>query len=174
MVRCDTSSEMSPSVREFSRLVRAREALASAKEAGWENDLVAIYEECVQTAEAKNAVFQAMLVKTAGMPLGIELARENGRQYVAIVPDAHHPGKARCQYFDGNGFSSHQTTETAFEALEMAIDEGFITEVPGALDRLSQTAEWAEGMRVAALIMACNAGQMSWADAVDAIHRKPH
>lgn len=159
---------------ELTQLVRAREALEAVNASGWESDLVKIYEEAVEKSQAKNVVYQRILAMTDGNPLGVELVRENLSQYVAIVPDAHHPGKFRCQYFDARGFSSHHTTETAIEALETAIDEGFCVEDTGAMDRLSQTADWKKGIRVASLIMACNSGQITWAAAMDAINKQSH
>ena len=46
------------------------------------------------------------------------------------------------------------------------LDDGYALLDMGALDRLSGTAEWQRGMEIVAVIQACNAGQLSFEDAM--------
>lgn len=90
--------------------------------------------------------FVQIMQRHNGNPNGVEYQHHTDPdRWAFVLEDASQTG-FRVQYFDLNGFSGH----THFEDLPTAVDEmitrGYRIEDVGALDRVSVTTRWAEGM----------------------------
>ena len=97
-------------------------------------------------ARAPQIAFVQIMQRYDGNPSGIEYRfHSDNERWAFVLPDATQEG-FRVQFFDTRGFSGH----SHFDDLEAAVDEmvtrGYRIEDVGALDRLSQTPSWAEGM----------------------------
>jgi hypothetical protein len=91
-------------------------------------------------------------------PEGLELTKDGviGKRWAFFLKDATIPGSVRYQEFDDLGFYTHHTFDSYDEALKDAIHHNFLVPDPGALNRLSITPDWANGMK---MVEAC---QNSW------------
>lgn len=107
--------------------------------------IMAIQKE--RKADKHGKAKHALLEANGGSPLGIEAKKPDSNRHALILPDASNPGKYRYSAYDEHGFYTHATHDTADQALDEAIKEGFTEHAPGSLDRLSQTDTWAQGMK---------------------------
>lgn len=103
---------------------------------------------------------QSLLADHGGSPVGLELRSDDGNRWAVIAPDPSEQGRFRAQYYDAGGFYSHATRDTPEQVLDELVAEGFRTKDAGALDRLSETQTWADGMARTAEIQRAN--QESW------------
>lgn len=90
--------------------------------------------------------FVQIMTRHKGSPCGVEFRHyKDVNRWAFVLPDASQPGY-RMQYFDDRGFSGH----AHFKDIESAVDEmvsmGYRLEDAGALDRLSITPKWIEGL----------------------------
>lgn len=90
-------------------------------------------------------------------PSGIEFKHATRDCWAFVLPDASDVGRWRVQYFDVKGFFSHHTVNTLEQAVADMVNDSYIVEAKGILDRLADTPQWKRGMAVAALIqqLAC-------------------
>lgn len=125
----------------------------------------ACYEE-VYTATAERCSLTApALDHVAAVGLGATLKHPSRDQWVTFFPDASHPGQYRWQQYGLDGFISHGTHSTLFQAALEAAQMGFTAQDDGAPDRLFGSARFECGNRITDVIRAVNAGQVSWNDA---------
>ena len=114
--------------------------------------------------EAWQRIRAACQVDVANL-IGIELRNERIDQWAAILADPSEPGRYRAQYYAANGFHGHATYDSLEEVLCELLQEGFRQLAGGAMQTLSQTKSWADGMFYAELIRKVNCGQLSYAEA---------
>jgi hypothetical protein len=107
--------------------------------------------------------YNAIMSQHHGRPAGIEYEHyKDAGRFACVLPDASAPGKYRVQYFDKNGFSSHDTVGPLDRAVEQMATEGFRLEARGVLHQMSQTKTWSIGCAVTALMQKVNAGVLKW------------
>ena len=82
-------------------------------------------------------------LNTASTALGLELHQPGQDLWAAILPNPSHPAVPyKVQYFAAFGLAGHQVHPTPEAALAAALAEGFTEPDPGALNRLSHSADW--------------------------------
>jgi hypothetical protein len=81
-----------------------------------------------------------------GDPSGVEFRHHNDVERWAFVLADASVGGMRIQMFDTFGFSGHQCYGSLIEAVEEMVKQGYHIKDAGALDRISLTPRWAEGM----------------------------
>lgn len=86
------------------------------------------------------------LLQSPDKGIGMQLGTEEGEAYCIILQDATEPEKYRYQVFDGNGMLNHHTCESLDEAVTDAFLAGFELEAPEALEELSATHQWKQGI----------------------------
>ncbi|AJF08162.1 hypothetical protein [Geoalkalibacter subterraneus] len=107
--------------------------------------------------------FNEIMERHNGKPVGVEYEHhKNTGRFAVVLPDAAVPGKFRVQFFDKNGFSSHDTIGPVEKAAEEMVRQGYRVLSEGEMDRLSQTRDWQIGNATATLLQKLNAGQMSY------------
>lgn len=112
--------------------------------------------------EAQKRKEQAIIASLSANILGLELAHEKSSIIEAILPSFDEGATARIQRFDANGPIGHSNFATPEKALEDAVGRGYVTPVPGAVDRLSSTPQWAQGVKRQGLRDRFNSGQISF------------
>lgn len=120
----------------------------------------------LEKALPSSMLYNDIMMRHDGNPIGIEFRDTTREAWAFLLPDASAPGKFRVQYFDAHGFSRHHTVDSLHQALEDMLAEHYTIKDAGALDRLSQTAEWKRGTEVAGLMMRHNSGQIDYAEFV--------
>ncbi len=122
----------------------------------------------------KTAVlYNNVMTKHNGKPLGIEFKSKSGDRYTMLTPDASEPGRFRASYFDKQGFSSHNVYDTISQAVEEMVRDGYFAESKGILSQLQESPEFEIGNRVSALIGQFNMGKLTHQEFTDqrqAIH----
>jgi len=107
--------------------------------------------------------FNEIMERHKGDPVGVEYEHhKNAGRFAVVLPDAAVPGKFRVQFFDKNGFSSHDTIGPVEKAAEEMVQQGYRVLSKGEMNRLSQTRDWQIGNATAALLQKLNAGQMPY------------
>lgn len=106
--------------------------------------------------------YNAIMERHNGDPSGIEFNHKRGDRWAFVLPDASDPGRYRYQSFDEHGFISHATFNTVSEAVRDMVESGYVNEDIGALDRMSQTATWAEGVETIELLRRLNGGDITF------------
>ena len=101
-----------------------------------------------------------------GIPLGIEYRHESREAWAFLLPNVSGDDAWRIQYFDPDGFSRHACYTTSREAVEEMVQEGYITQDAGALDRHSLTKRWSIGVKRSSVMQRHNSGEITWADAI--------
>jgi hypothetical protein len=96
---------------------------------------------------------------------GLQLKGASDR-YAFFLPDASNAGKFRVTHFDKNGLSGHTTYDTYAKALDEAIQDGYKTEAPGSLEKLSELDSFKAGNEWAHKLQAVHDGKITWADFV--------
>ena len=87
-----------------------------------------------------------MMEAHQGNPTGVEYRHhKDDERWAFVLEDASEAG-FRIQFFDTFGVSGHQHYATLDEAVQEMLSQGFMIEDQGALDRMSQTPRWAEGI----------------------------
>lgn len=94
--------------------------------------------------------------------LGQEIKVPNQDRFVLISEDASEPGRVRATYFQPNGFQGHITRDTLKVLIDEVVWDGYIELCSGALDRLSQSPEWAKGMEQLSAITDLNDDKVSY------------
>ena len=95
--------------------------------------------------------------------VGAVLKNESREQFAVLLPDASHQGMYRYQMFDPNGFFSHKTEASLYDAAFQATLEGYC--IPDRLGeglRLMQTQAFDRGNRIAGLIQRINEGTLAF------------
>jgi len=79
--------------------------------------------------------------------LGTEWKTRN-LDWIAVLPDASHPGKVRIQRYDEDGFSGHTTFDNLQKLVAYLIEwETSLKKANGTMDKFSKTARWKRGMK---------------------------
>ncbi|MEC4720414.1 hypothetical protein RY831_14725 [Noviherbaspirillum sp. CPCC 100848] len=117
-----------------------------------------------ETAESCDNPFSQIMGEYAGNPVGIEFRQSDGERWAFVLPDASEPGRFRVQYFDSRGFSGHFTHNDLVAAVEDMVRSGYRVKDIGALDRLSETRQWAAGIESSDLITRLNSGKIDFAE----------
>jgi hypothetical protein len=144
------------------------EELSQAQQSG-QHEVVMLLSSGLEFAEACNTAWHEVLAAHGEDLIGVELCDARSERYAAILRDASEPGRFRAQFYDASGISGHQTRDSAEEVLEELIRDGYRMLAPGAMQRLSQSREWALGTLMANLIAQVNAGRMTYQGMHDAM-----
>lgn len=120
-------------------------------------------EEVIDKTQAKIFLLEFLVGQ---LEVGLTLKHCRRDAWGIILPDASQPGRYRWQAFQSDGFTGHVTFDSMEECLGDLVDDGYGTPDPGALDRVADTVEWRRGMEVVGLIQSCNAGLLSFEDAM--------
>jgi len=136
---------MRPSTPE--RLKASLQDWLEMKETG--EGLACCADEMIEQIQAKLAVLEPLLDELAAQGMGFTLKHCQHDAWGMICPDASEPGRYRWQAFRRDGFTGHSTFDSSEQCL-------------------ADTVEWQRGMAVVAVIQACNAGRMSYEDALRA------
>lgn len=126
------------------------------------SDLECEFHRYLLRMAAPNAIaYDRIMRKFDGDPSGVEFKAGSRDAWAFILPDASEPGRMRVQYFDRSSFFSHHPYDTVAECVDNMVSEGYVLEDAGALDRVSDSAEWRRGVEVAGLIQRLNAKQIT-------------
>ncbi|MFC0668589.1 hypothetical protein ACFSKY_23200 [Azotobacter chroococcum] len=155
-MRPSTPERLKASLRDWLEMKETGEGLACCAD------------EMIEQIQAKLAVLEQLLGELAAHGMGFTLKHGQHDAWGMICPDASEPGRYRWQAFRRDGFTGHSTFDSSEQCLGDLVDNGYTLPDPGALDRLADTVEWQRGMEVVAVIQACNAGRMSYEDALRA------
>ena len=99
-----------------------------------------------ESARPAQIAYAGIMAKHQGDPSGIEYCHHNDpERWAFVLPDAS-IGGMRVQFFDTFGFSGHQCYGSLIEAVQEMVMQGYRVEDVGALDKMSQTPRWAEGL----------------------------
>lgn len=123
-------------------------------------------DEMIEQFQVKLQLLEHLLCQFVIHGLGLTMKHRSRDAWGIVIPDATQQGRFRWQAFQRDGFTGHCTHGTPELCIGDMLDDGYVLVDMGALDRLSATAEWQRGMEVVAVIQACNAGQMSFEDAM--------
>jgi hypothetical protein len=96
------------------------------------------------------------------------ILKSSGNQWVMVLPDVAGVGW-RTQAFDERGFSGHRVFETRKKAFEDAVSSGFMERDDAALDRLQDVPKFQRGNFLTDLVFRVNTGQMTHAQADEAL-----
>lgn len=111
--------------------------------------------------------FNCIMEAHNGNPVGVEYEhRKDVGRFAVVLPDASAPGKFRVQFFDKNGFSSHDTIGAVEDAVEEMVKQGYWKDARGVMDRLSQTREWQIGNATAVLLQKLNSRKINYTEFV--------
>jgi hypothetical protein len=80
--------------------------------------------------------------------VGIEASNGDGTRWGVILPEMSGGGGFRIQTFDKRGLIGHQTYNTAEQALDEMVTQGYRKPDKGAMDRLAGTKEFQDGNAV--------------------------
>lgn len=150
-----------------STVERLKESLASWREIKAEGkSFGAIVDEMIEQQQAKLECLVSLLDLFAIHGIGLTLKHHRLESWGIVLPDASQPGRFRWQAFQRDGFTGHCTHNTPELCIGDMLDDGYTVLDMGALDRLSATVEWARGMEIVGVIQACNAGMLSFEDAM--------
>ncbi len=142
------------------RLSYLREEIASMKA----SDGFAQFrrEELAEVSE-QLAVLRSIQDATGGNVIGVELVRElfGNCDYVVVLEEPDGSGQGRLVRYDHRGPYGHDVHDSPQEALEQAIVQGYRERVIGAMDKLSATREWQNGVFITGLIQRVNDGLMT-------------
>ena len=119
--------------------------------------------EVIEKTQAKLFLLEYLVGQ---LDVGLTLKHCRRDAWGIILPDASQPGRYRWQAFQRDGFTGHATFDSMEECLGDMVDDGYGAPDPGVLDRLASTIEWRRGMEVVGLIQSCNAGLLSFEDAM--------
>lgn len=110
--------------------------------------------------------YSKIMVAHDGQPDGMEFQNGDGVRYAVIVPEMSDPerGSYRLQYFDKDGFSSHETVKDIEAAVELMVESGFVNQVQGALEQMAVTPEWNRGIELTGLIARLNGREITHAE----------
>lgn len=97
--------------------------------------------------------------------IGLQLKTERMDQWAAILADPTEPGRFRAQYFTRSGFVGHSTYDSLEKVLFELMNENFTQLADGAMETLSTTQEWADGMFYTDLVRQIGCGMLSHAEA---------
>ncbi len=97
-------------------------------------------------ARPAQIAYARIMSKHNADPSGVEFHDHDGKErWAFVLPDVSGTG-ARIQFFDPRGFSGHECYPTLTEAVQEMVRQGYRTEDPGVLDKISTTPAWIEGM----------------------------
>lgn len=120
------------------------------------------HQHLLQIATPRALSYNEIMVRFNGDPSGVEFTQKDRQQWAFVLPDASEPGRHRVQYFDERSFFSHHPYDTVAEAVLAMVEEGYVNEDQGALDRVSVTETWRKGTAVAAIKTQLDRGLISW------------
>ena len=123
----------------------------------WLRDVLPFYEHIpgaktwlkVNSIQQKQEkAYRETLALFNGEHLGAQLQKRKDEhtRYAMILPDASQPGRFRASYYDADGFSYHDTQDTAEKAFREAVKSGFTEKAEITLDELAATERWQKGM----------------------------
>lgn len=118
--------------------------------------------EGVRSLLPAQACYDELLRRHDGDPSGVEFRHHSDARYAFVLADASEPGNWRIQFFDADGFSSHESYAELHEAVFEMVWQGFAQEDKGALSRLSGTPRWRTGQEIAALMQRFGRGELSY------------
>jgi hypothetical protein len=113
--------------------------------------------------------YRRLMTAHAGEPLGIECQSTSRQAWAFVAPEPGQRGQFRIQYFDEDGFSSHEVHRELAGAVEAMLREGYRNVDAGALDRIAATPRWARGVKVATLRQKCQEGLITFPEMHDAL-----
>ncbi|WP_047229972.1 hypothetical protein [Pseudomonas brassicacearum] len=144
-----------------------KDSLANWGEMKEEGGAFAEYaDEMIEQFQVKLILLEYLLCQFFIHGIGLTLKHRSREAWGVLVPDASEQGRFRWQAFQSDGFTGHCTHDTPELCIGDMLDDGYALLDMGALDRVSGTAEWKRGMEIVAVIQACNAGQLSFEDAM--------
>ncbi|MBB4868161.1 hypothetical protein HNP46_007081 [Pseudomonas nitritireducens] len=120
-------------------------------------------EEAIDRTQAKLFLLEFLVGQ---LEVGLTLKHCMRDAWGIILPDASQPGRFRWQAFQRDGFTGRNTFDSMEECLGDLVDDGYGAPDPGALDRVADTVEWRRGMEIVGLIQSCNAGLLSFENAM--------
>lgn len=83
-----------------------------------------------------------LLEETGGDLNGVILKNPSFDVYAMLSSDASEPGRFRASLFDSRGFMSHICRDSYEAVLDEVLQDGFVDEAPGALERFFCKDEW--------------------------------
>lgn len=99
-----------------------------------------------ELARPSQIAYVQMMNRHQGNLSGVEFQHHRDEErWAFVIEDASETGY-RIQLFDTFGVSGHQHYATLDEAVQEMLSQGYLVEDQGALDRVSQTPRWAEGI----------------------------
>lgn len=116
------------------------------------------FEAILRESRQKKAVARSEIGDVSN---GAVVADKAGNRFAMVLPDVDGGGKWRIQQFDSRGFVGHSVYNSQDEALNEAIDRGFVKRDDTALDRLQNTPEFARGNFITDLVGKVNARKIT-------------
>ncbi|WP_270819962.1 hypothetical protein [Aeromonas sp. Y311-2] len=90
-------------------------------------------------------VMRQLIQENSGNGLGLELQKK-GKELAVILPEPSARGGVRVSYYSINGPLYHEVFDTVEGAILAAIQSGYRSRHPGALDRLTDLPSWRRGV----------------------------
>lgn len=122
--------------------------------------------ETLKMLEERNQHWLSILLANDFLE-GVELKKLTDDMYAVILKEPNSEGKYRALYYGPIGFTGHEVREGPLEVLKELLSQGYVEQVDGAMDRLSQTLEWRRGMIWTHLMQEHNQGNLSYREMLE-------